>query len=587
MNAKKTAAIIILLVVVASVVVVVLSQDKETYSISYDLNGGDNSPLNPTSYSQGDELRLYDAFDYDRVFVAWYLDEGLTQECQSISSEMSGDIILYAGWSDSLVGKGLIFNVEGSYNSGALSSYNMSGTVAYEYLYMDENGSYLIGTDTVMTYTMYGMSRQTTSSDTYWSGDSDIQWYSDGTETIDTINGQKECEVIRGVYSDGSSELQWIADGWITYKIEYTSIGTFSSTTYTYILSDVYNVETDPDVNLIIYADLGIDVTGGGTYRPGDTVTITAKANGDSTFAGWYDEDGNLVSTARTISLDLEYGDVVLYALNTSDPDIETFVGYNLEQEYTDTTEWTVTSSESGDIVTEFTGDPSSYSFEKPGEYTVLSIDYDNGTYRMFTVFVDGYATLQYEWELNGTHYTYTLDILYSDVQYYRDYYSVSDRQQDVYGNHARDRTFVTYEDKYIQRIAADFTQMTAGMTDLERANFILAFSQCLGYEDDWVYMGAEEYWKFPLETLYDHGGDCEDTSILLAAIAKAMGYDTALLLFSGHMATGIAVDGATGTYFATATSEKYYYCETTVAGYMVGELPSSMQGYRATMVII
>lgn len=128
---------------------------------------------------------------------------------------------------------------------------------------------------------------------------------------------------------------------------------------------------------------------------------------------------------------------------------------------------------------------------------------------------------------------------------------------------------------------------MTSGMSELEGANFILAFSQCLGYEDDQMYMGTEEYWKFPLETLYDHGGDCEDTSILLAAIAKAMGYDTALLLFPGHMATGMVVDGATGTYFATNSSARYFYCETTATGYSVGELPQSMQGYTATMVVI
>ena len=586
MNKKHIAAIATVVVLVAAAAAVVLYMGEDQYTITYELNGGDNNSLNPTSYTSGDEIQLYDAYDDERVFVAWYLDEGLTQECDTIQSDMSGDITLYAGWSDTVVGKGLTFDVQGSYTSGLLSSYSMDGSVSYEYLYMNEDGDYLIGTDTEMTYTFLGMSRQTSSSDRYWSGDSDIQWSSQGTETIDTINGEKLCEVILGTHSDGSTETQWIADGWITYKIEYTSIGVYSSTTYTYTLTDVYNVETDFEIDLTVYSDLGIDVSGGGTYSPGDTATLTAEVDSDTVFAGWFDSDGNLLSTNRTITLELEYGDVTVYALNSTDPDIETVTGSSFDVEYTDTTEWTVTDSD-GDVVAEFWGDPSSHSFDNAGIYTITSVDADNGVYMYFTVFVDGYSTLEYEWTVNGEDYSYTLQILYSDVQYYRDYYSVSERQQDIYGNHARDRTFVTYEDKYIQKIAADFADMTSGMSELEGANFILAFSQCLGYEDDQMYMGTEEYWKFPLETLYDHGGDCEDTSILLAAIAKAMGYDTSLLLFPGHMATGMAVDGATGTYFATNSSARYFYCETTATGYSVGELPQSMQGYTATMVVI
>ena len=222
------------------------------------------------------------------MFVAWYLDQGLTQECDTIQSDMSGDITLYAGWSDTVVGKGLTFDVQGSYTSGLFSSYSMDGSVSYEYLYMNEDGDYLIGTDTEMTYTFLGMSRQTSSSDRYWSGDSDIQWSSQGTETIDTINGEKLCEVILGTHSDGSTETQWIADGWITYKIEYTSIGVYSSTTYTYTLTDVYNVETDSEIDLTVYSDLGIDVSGGGTYSPGDTATLTAEARAGSTPTGTF-----------------------------------------------------------------------------------------------------------------------------------------------------------------------------------------------------------------------------------------------------------------------------------------------------------
>ncbi len=277
--------------------------------------------------------------------------------------------------------------------------------------------------------------------------------------------------------------------------------------------------------------------------------------------------------------------------MNTSDPDVSTMTGTALDLgSYTETTEWTVYDQD-GDSVASFTGDPAQYSFDTPGEYTIMGVDPDNGTHRTLTVMVDGYTTVQYEWSVDGESYTYSLDILYSDVVYYRDYYDVSQKQQDIYNDHQRDRTFVTYEDKYIQQIATDFGTMTEGMTDLERVNFLLAFSQCLGYEDDSVYMGYEEYWKFPLETLYDHGGDCEDTSILLASLAEAMGYDTALLLFPGHMAAGIHIDGdypdLNGFYLRSNPDKVYYYCETTSTGFTVGQIPSSVDTENTTMVVI
>ena len=102
--------------------------------------------------------------------------------------------------------------------------------------------------------------------------------------------------------------------------------------------------------------------------------------------------------------------------------------------------------------------------------------------------------------------------------------------------------------------------------------------------------MGYEEYWKFPLETLYDHGGDCEDTSILMAALCKAMGYESSLLLLPGHMAAGVHFDTDLelgGYYFRNDPQKVYYYCETTSTGFHVGEIPTDMRDETPTMVVI
>ena len=590
MNRKAIAAIAAVVVAVAAIGIVYAITD-DRYDITYVLNGGTQNDLNPTSYEAGMTTELYDPYDDDMVFVFWYLDEALTTPVVSIGPEITGDITLYAGWSDSVVGKALEYDVSGSYDSGLLSSYRMDGTVTYRYLYQNDSGECLMSTQMDMEYMFLNTTQHRSSEDTYWTGDSDTQWYDMGTETIDTINGPKECQVIQGTHSDGSIEKQWIGDGWITYRIEYSSQGMFSSTDLVYELKDVYTVETSSEVQVTAYADMGIEVSGDGTYRPGDSVTLTASVDDGTTFSGWYDSSGNLVSTSLEYTFTAQYGNFEFYAMNTSDPDVSTMTGTTLNLgSYTETTEWTVYDQD-GDSVASFTGDPAQYSFDTPGEYTIMGVDSDNGTHRTLTVMVDGYTTMQYEWSVDGESYTYSLDILYSDVVYYRDYYDVSQRQQDIYNDHQRDRTFVTYEDKYIQQIATDFGTMTEGMTDLERVNFLLAFSQCLGYEDDSVYMGYEEYWKFPLETLYDHGGDCEDTSILLASLAEAMGYDASLLLFPGHMAAGIHIDGdypdLNGFYLRSDPDKIYYYCETTSTGFTVGQIPSSVDTENTIMVVI
>lgn len=78
------------------------------------------------------------------------------------------------------------------------------------------------------------------------------------------------------------------------------------------------------------------------------------------------------------------------------------------------------------------------------------------------------------------------------------------------------------------------------------------------------------EYPKYPIETLVDGKGDCEDSSILSAALLGIMGYDAVLLKYSDHMALGVQMTGF-GPYYADYTpkyyefgGKRYYYVETT-----------------------
>ena len=85
--------------------------------------------------------------------------------------------------------------------------------------------------------------------------------------------------------------------------------------------------------------------------------------------------------------------------------------------------------------------------------------------------------------------------------------------------------------------------------------------------------------------TLFDRRGDCEDTSILVAARLDGMGYDVAMLFLWGekHCAVGISIEGAHGSYYSIG-AKKYFYLETTGEGLRIGEIPPDFTNTRANI---
>lgn len=103
----------------------------------------------------------------------------------------------------------------------------------------------------------------------------------------------------------------------------------------------------------------------------------------------------------------------------------------------------------------------------------------------------------------------------------------------------------------------------------------ITSFVQSIPYED---HPGGAPP-KFPVETVAERTGDCDDKSLLLAALLSRAGYDVALLNFieNSHMGVGVAADG--GTYGSTG----YAFIETTDYNF-VGVVPDNLaNGVRLT----
>ncbi|MDD2954557.1 MAG: hypothetical protein PHC95_15640 [Parabacteroides sp.] len=138
-------------------------------------------------------------------------------------------------------------------------------------------------------------------------------------------------------------------------------------------------------------------------------------------------------------------------------------------------------------------------------------------------------------------------------------------------------------DDEYLSELAQMFVKNTAKheLSEWDTVNMIISFVQNLDYISD----GYDEYPKYPLETLYDKGGDCEDTSILLASLLKELGYGCALIMFDDHMGVGIFGGDSVDGYYFEKYGHKLFYIETTAPGWQIGEMPEDYIGQSALII--
>jgi hypothetical protein len=194
----------------------------------------------------------------------------------------------------------------------------------------------------------------------------------------------------------------------------------------------------------------------------------------------------------------------------------------------------------------------------------------------------DMYYDKSFAWDYNGQHWIWNLSI---PVDLYNAYKAVpvSTRTSDGPAGYG---FCTTTKDPYIQSLANELndTANRQGYDDFHKVSFVLAFVQSLPYTSDKVTTGYDEYPRFPIETLVDDGGDCEDTSILFATLTLIMSYGTVYINPPNHYAVGILGNDLQGTYwtYPEGSNKTYYYCETTGNGFTIGQLPDEFQGQSA-----
>lgn len=181
-----------------------------------------------------------------------------------------------------------------------------------------------------------------------------------------------------------------------------------------------------------------------------------------------------------------------------------------------------------------------------------------------------GSATIDrtFTWYSQGHMTTTTLHIPVSLYEYYKSQpHPRNGSDMEIYTLSDEDRAYL--HDLIGQLKDASGSKSLTARNDYHN---VVAFVQSISYVEDSVSTGQSDYWKYPIETLSDGNGDCEDTAILTAALLKEMNYDVAVVLLPEHAAVAVACDNCNGYYYPL-NGRKYYYLETTGSGFSLGSM--------------
>jgi len=176
----------------------------------------------------------------------------------------------------------------------------------------------------------------------------------------------------------------------------------------------------------------------------------------------------------------------------------------------------------------------------------------------------------QYAWEYSGR--TWTLRHTFPLDAYNRFRLLPRVSTYTAYGEYIVDPG----DDETLASLIAELEDMaiSAGLNVWEKLNLIIAFVQSFRYVAE-----EGEYPRYPIETLVDGCGDCEDLALLTAAILRQIGFGVVLLAFTEemHMAVGIRVLPPEPCNAQTYEWEGdvYYYLETTGTGWTIGQMPA------------
>ena len=197
-------------------------------------------------------------------------------------------------------------------------------------------------------------------------------------------------------------------------------------------------------------------------------------------------------------------------------------------------------------------------------------------------------SIFDFYWDFDSNQYHLETVLNYTTYSYYRSLdhsidWSNAEDYDDIIPQYAR---FATPDAPYVQELALELKNISIQngyTTNIEIAEFIYSFVGAIPYQYDLDSDGnVTEKPKYPIEMLFENGGDCEDASALYISLVESLGYDAALMLgqvkateddeWGGHAWAVINMPAGTGEgYYGEddKASVFYYFVETT--GYYDG----------------
>jgi hypothetical protein len=120
-------------------------------------------------------------------------------------------------------------------------------------------------------------------------------------------------------------------------------------------------------------------------------------------------------------------------------------------------------------------------------------------------------------------------------------------------------------------------TSLDHNLKKTDTVDLVGAFVQSLVYGNQDIGTPYDDHPLYPIETLFKQGGDCEDTSILAAALLQRLEYSQVFFIFSQpkHVALGVDIPMAAYTNGWEYQAKRYIYLETTGDNYPVGVAPN------------
>ena len=224
---------------------------------------------------------------------------------------------------------------------------------------------------------------------------------------------------------------------------------------------------------------------------------------------------------------------------------------------------------------------------EEPLDMTQKGQIYTDERIPNYTASNPVWETIHFAWESQDKRGTVQVDVSidHEMYRYYRGlgrYYAV-----DEYQNYINDANNKAIAAEIVQAIRN--TSNNNAYSDAATVREIAKFVQdTIEYQYDFDTTGEEEYPRYPIETLYERQGDCEDTSILMAALLKELGYEVGFLHLPGHLAVVLrTADNYSGGDYYEIDGHRYLYIESTGSGWNIGDIPEDVMGQQAAFYAI